>query len=105
MEKIENFPIYFSKKVVGIAVKTSSTPGASTGAAVIKTDLCGENNQCCHMEDFNNPGPDLTNEYEFGLYQNDELLGCKNFPLHGFKSMKLEFVDDEMMLGLENGSN
>ena len=83
-------------KVVGIRVKTSESPGSGW---TVKTDLCGEDKQCCHMKDFDNPGTDLNHDVEFDLYQNGGLLGCENFPLQGFKSMKLEYVGDNSWLG------
>ena len=58
-------------KVVGIRVKTSASPGSGW---TVKTDLCGEDKQCCHMKDFDNPGTDLNHDVEFDLYQNGGLM-------------------------------
>ena len=84
-------------KIVKMIVQTSDIPDAGPVAAV-KTDLCGEDNQCCHMADFNHPGADLR-QSQTDVYENGFLLGCEKFPLHGFKSYKLQHVGSNAWRG------
>ena len=79
-------------KIVKMVVQTSDIPDAGTASEFI-TDLCGEDNQCCHMDDFNHPGLDLR-QGNTDVYENDDLLGCEDFPLHGFKSYRLQHDAD-----------